>query len=310
MSGALALWLAAASVVQAPAAERTFEITYIAEVEVEEPSGTLTMWLPYPKRDDHQDVRLISIEAPVATKVYQETLYRNSMLYLSTPLEGIESPLRVEMSFRVTRREYEERDFEELEDPFGFVDASASRWLGPNRAIPGDDTVAAAASSIVGEEEAFVARARALFDAIVADGAPAGTGASPQDAFIAMSHSLGIPVRFHAGFVIPQVDEEEEEEEGTVEAGDGWAEFYVPGFGWVPVDVLGARRSDGSDGPDAYFGRIDANRVELSLGRDLTLNPQQAGPPVDVFLEPYAEIDGSPVRDIRRELHYRNPTEP
>jgi hypothetical protein len=38
------------------------------------------------------------------------------------------------------------------------------------------------------------------------------------------------------------------------------------------------------------------SRVTLSTGRDITLEPKQDGPPLNYFLNPYAEADGKPVK--------------
>jgi hypothetical protein len=46
----------------------------------------------------------------------------------------------------------------------------------------------------------------------------------------------------------------------------------------------------------AYFwGGIDPYRVALAKGRDLRLNPPQAGAPLNTFGYPYAEIGGKPL---------------
>jgi hypothetical protein len=41
---------------------------------------------------------------------------------------------------------------------------------------------------------------------------------------------------------------------------------------------------------DYYFGANDANRIEMSIGRDIRLNPAQAGEPRNYFVYPYVEI--------------------
>ena len=57
---------------------------------------------------------------------------------------------------------------------------------------------------------------------------------------------------------------------------------------------------------DYFFGAHDENRIEFTVGRDIKLNPQQADEPLNFFIYPYAEIDGKPVSDIRREFHYKD----
>ncbi len=97
-----------------------------------------------------------------------------------------------------------------------------------------------------------------------------------------------------------------------------WPEFYASGIGWVPHDVAVADifvgdfvltaentekvRLTTADGytaadpkkVDYYFGNLDDRRVTWSRGRDLTLDPPQAGGPVNALAKAYVEVDGKP----------------
>jgi transglutaminase-like putative cysteine protease len=73
-----------------------------------------------------------------------------------------------------------------------------------------------------------------------------------------------------------------------------WAFFRVPGKTWVPVDCSEGDRI--AERRDYFFGAHTPNRVTLSTGRDLVLEPRQAGEPLNYFLNPYAEADGKPVK--------------
>jgi hypothetical protein len=50
------------------------------------------------------------------------------------------------------------------------------------------------------------------------------------------------------------------------------------------------------DRREYFFGGHTSNRVTLSTGRDILLEPRQAGAPLNYFLNPYAEGDGRPVK--------------
>lgn len=305
--------------------EREFEFTYVAELTVPEGAERLQMWLPYPQRDDHQDIRHISIEAPIAYKMSQEFVHRNSILFLSAETAELESPdVRVEVKFKVTRREQVVTDYVELEDPMGGFDARARAWLGPDSLVPLDDVIRGRAEEIIAGKTTVVEKAQAIYDYTVDNLTydRTGTGWGRGDiyyacdtkrgnctdfhaVFIGFARAVGIPAKFEIGFPVPA-----ERGEGEIEGYHCWAEFYVPGFGWVPVDTSEANLNP--ERRDYYFGALDENRVQFTVGRDLQLNPHQAGGLLNFFIYPYAEIDGKKVANIERHFYFKDlgsPTE-
>jgi hypothetical protein len=71
-----------------------------------------------------------------------------------------------------------------------------------------------------------------------------------------------------------------------------WAKFLPRGRGWVAIDISEANKFP--EMSEYYFGNLTADRVTFSVGRDLTLDPPQAGPPLNFFVYPYVEVDGKP----------------
>lgn len=280
--------------------QRTIELTYVAELDLPEGANQVRMWLPYPRSNDYQDVRFLSIDSPVPTKLYQEYTYRNSMLFLSTPAAETDE-LRVAISVRVTRSEHEETEFAELEDPDGWIESSASRWLRPDGFTPIDESTRELAEALTEGKETVVEKARAIFDHVVAE--VQGDSIDLNRAFIGLSRAARIPAKLHAGFAIPPG-----EDRGEIDELHCWAEFYVPGFGWAPVDVFKAHRKPARR--EYFFGAHDAHRVLFTVGSDINLNPKQSGPPLSYFIHPYVEIDGKPVsesgHDVRRQVFYKD----
>jgi transglutaminase-like putative cysteine protease len=81
-----------------------------------------------------------------------------------------------------------------------------------------------------------------------------------------------------------------------------WSEFYLPGYGWVPVDPADVRKAMLKEGLDLkqaekyreyFFGAVDEYRIVLGRGgRGHYLNPPQKDGPLNYFMYPYAEVDG------------------
>ena len=55
--------------------------------------------------------------------------------------------------------------------------------------------------------------------------------------FISLSRTLNVPARFHMGFPIPN------DEEGKVGGYHCWADYYIEGKGWHPVDISEADKA-------------------------------------------------------------------
>ena len=103
--------------------------------------------------------------------------------------------------------------------------------------------------------------------------------------FIAMARSQGIPARFEIGFPLPA-----DKHSGEIAGYHCWADFYLDGKGWIPVDISEAWKHP--EKRDYFFGSHDVNRVQFSMGRDLKLAPAQEGKPLNYFVYPYVEVDG------------------
>ena len=80
-----------------------------------------------------------------------------------------------------------------------------------------------------------------------------------------MTRADGIPARFDIGFPSAR-----EQGPGEIAGYHCWAEFFARNIGWVPVDISEARKA--KEKADYFFGTIDANRVQFSTGRDITLS--------------------------------------
>jgi transglutaminase-like putative cysteine protease len=117
--------------------------------------------------------------------------------------------------------------------------------------------------------------------------------------FIGMMRSSGIPARFEIGFPLP-----DGKTEGDIGGYHCWAEFYLAGIGWVPVDASEAWKKPAKR--DFFFGAHDTNRVFFTYGRDIRLSPDQKGDPLNYFIYPYAETNGQPVKNLQTHFSFRD----
>jgi transglutaminase-like putative cysteine protease len=195
-----------------------------------------------------------------------------------------------------------------------------ARWLQPDRLVPIDGDIKKWAQEVVDKAGARsdLAKSRAIYNHIVAtvkyDKSGQGWGRGDiyfacdarrgnctdfHAIFIGYCRALNIPARFAIGFPLPP-----DRGAGQVSGYHCWAESYIKGIGWVPVDASEAAKNP--DKREYFFGAHDENRVEFSIGRDLLLNPKQAGEPLNYFIYPYAEVDGKTFTGIDKSFAFKD----
>ena len=298
---------------------RVFRFTYSFTVK-DIASGTkrVRVWVPVPQSDQHQVVRVLAVQAPVKTRMTEEPEYGNRMMYaeIQNPAQG-KAEFRLE--YQVTRREYSRGDYAQLEQKDqrpGLVNASMKRLVAPDTLIPTDGKMKKLADEVTGSQTGTVAKAKAAYDYLFANMRcdKSGTGWGRGDAvwacdskhgnctdfhspFIAMLRADGIPARFDIGFPLP-----EDKDKGNIPGYHCWAEFYAAKTGWVPVDISEAWKAKQKQ--DYFFGSVDANRVQFSTGRDITLSPKQDGQALNYFVYPYVEVDGKPYENLDKQFSF------
>lgn len=298
--------------------ERTFEFVYRASIS-EVPAGTkeLRVWLPYPTTDSNQEIFDMQVSSPADASVYTEPKYGNSILFIS--VKNPSAPIDIQMRFRVRRSEYLRKDFQKASyRAGGWLDPSVEMFLKPDRLVPMNDQVRKWALEVTRGKRTDLEKARAIYDYTLAtmkyDKSGQGWGRGDllyacdvkrgnctdfHAVFIGFCRAVGIPARFAIGFQLP-----EKRGEGQLSGYHCWAEFYLRGYGWVPVDASEAWKNP--DKKEYFFGGHDENRVQMSIGRDIVLRPKQQGEPLNYFVYPYAEADGKPLDTIKREFRFRD----
>ena len=300
---------------------RTFRFSYSFTVK-DIPPGTrkVRVWVPVPQTDQHQTVRILQIKAPVKTRITRESEYGNRIMYADI-LNPTSDKAEFTLEYEVTRREYTRGDYAELErrdksrQPV-VVPASMTRFIEPDNLIPTDGKIKALAIEVTGSQTGAIAKAKAAYDYLFTNMRydKSGTGWGRGDAvwacdskhgnctdfhspFIGMLRADGIAARFDIGFPLP-----ENKDKGDIPGYHCWAEFYAGKTGWVPLDISEAWKA--KEKQDYFFGSVDANRVQFSTGRDITLSPKQDGPALNYFVYPYVEVDGKAYDKIDKHFSF------
>lgn len=299
-------------------AVRTFEITYRAVIDgLPEGAREVKVWLPYPTDDESQEVEVTDVSSPYPTRVEKEPEFGNSVLYVAVE-EPAAEPVAIEMKARVRRTEKLRKDFDRAAGRDGEPPAEVAPWLEPDRLVPLDGRIRELAAEVTEGKETDLEKARAIYDYVVDTMSydKSGEGWGHGDIywacdmkrgnctdfhalFTGLNRAVGIPAKFAIGFPIPP-------DRGAGEIGGYhcWAEFWLDGYGWVPVDTSEARKHP--EKREYFFGAHDENRVEFSEGRDLVLAPKQAGEPLNFFVYPYVEVDGEPWEEVEQTFTYRD----
>jgi transglutaminase-like putative cysteine protease len=270
-----------------------FEFFYRAVVP--KLSDAARMWIPLPSSDNFQTVDIKSIKSPGKQEILQDRIYGNKVLMLS--LTTADSNKIFEMVINVKR--LEKGVYSEDIDPKKYLQAES---------LGGQDVMfKSIADEVVKGKTGDLVRARALYDHVIEKMryAKYGSGWGKGDAvfacdsergnctdfhsyFITLSRAVGIPARFAIGAAIPSA-----RDAGGVDGYHCWAEFYTEGR-WWPVDISEGDKC--SQLSTYFFGHHPANRIELSRGRDLVVEPGPVSGPINFLAYPVLEVNGKPVK--------------
>ena len=279
-----------------------FEFDY--RVKVPALAGPAKIWIPLASSDDYQQVLVESIHGPEAVQTLDETKHGNKVLFV--PLDPKDAGSSIEIQYRVARRE---------KAPYANTEEDVRAYLNPESLVPVTDTIREIAQKLVEGKPTDLVKARALYDhtietmryakygegwgrgdAVYACDAKHGNCTDFHAYFIALARSVGIPARFAIGASIPS-----ERNDGGIDGYHCWAEFLADGK-WWPVDVSEADKNSRLAG--YYFGHHPANRIELSRGRDLVVDPGPSSGSINFLAQPVLEVEGKAV-PIKADFTFR-----
>ena len=280
------------------------------------PAGSqdLRVWLPIPSDNELQTITNLKVLSPDPHRVTRDPVEGNRMVFVD--VSAAKAPYEITVSFDVARKT-------------GGIDAirrdlgpSGNRYLRPDRLVPIDGRYAELGEEVAGPGRNAADKMRRIYDHVVAtmqydykkqsphlgEGDVAfvcdykmGNCSDLHSYVIALARSQGIPTYLEYGFPITGIPLDNPiKPTGTVGGYHCWTWFYDAERGWLPLDASDGRRWLDSNRPDvkeklANQLVLERSAVAFSKGRDIALEPRQAGPPLNYFIYPYAEANGKPV---------------
>jgi len=278
----------------------------------------LRLWVPLPYEDRYQSISNLQVLTPVSYRIEHEKEYGDRYAYIVVKAEDSKRPFDVRVVFHTQRFEHRVALDNPGSIPAGRAPVATARFLQPDHLVPTNGVIGELSAEQTSGATQPLDKARKIYEYVVSTMKynKEGTGWGRGDAvwacdskrgnctdfhsvFIGMARAAGIPARFEMGFSIPA-----NSHEAAIPGYHCWAEFYISGFGWVPVDASEAWKNPAKH--DYFFGTTDQHRVMFSMGRDIRLKPAQKGDALNYFIYPYAELDGKPFTDLKSEFSFRD----
>ncbi|MFV1950936.1 MAG: transglutaminase family protein [Nitrospinota bacterium] len=297
------------------AKERQGIVTFKINLNTQNDTKRARLWLPYPLSDKHQRIEDVKIDGNFTkSAIYREPQSGTIYLFTEWPVRSDKKSL--ELSFKVKAEERILKDLKDTNDP---VPEEVKKFLGSNWWIPTDGKIKEIAVQITKGKKGILEKSRAVHDWVVEntyrDPRVKGCGlgiveqtlanrggkcADISSVYVALARAAGVPAREVFGLRLGRKSEQD-----MTGGFHCWAEFYLPGTGWVQVDPADVRKvmlvkklnlKQAKEFREYYFGAVDEYRIVLERGgRGITFQPSQDGEPLNYFMYPYAEVDGKPL---------------
>jgi transglutaminase-like putative cysteine protease len=293
---------------------RHFTFHYAFTVKNLPEGKKVRVWFPGAHSDPYQQIKIVNTTSEIPLKKTRESKYGNEIYYAET--SSAKSELHFDIEYDVVRHERITLGPSPHVTAVSLASEQRLIDLQPDALVPVTGLPAELATKVTEGKTDPLDRARAIYDYVFSTMRydKTGTGWGHGDVlyacdahkgnctdfhslFIAMARSQGIPARFEIGFPLPP-----DKHSGEIAGYHCWSDFYVDGKGWIPVDISEAWKHP--EKRNYFFGSHDVNRVQFSMGRDLQLNPPQAGKPLNYFVYPYVEVDGKEFSNVDLEFSF------
>ena len=291
-------------------------VTFTIAPTVDKATKTTRVWLPYPVSNKAQTISDLNVQGNFKNSaVYRDA--QSGALFLHADWPVVTEQPKLVMSFHVALSSRKVDAINESSLPI--PEPIRKQYLESTPQIPAR-MFAKQAQDIIAGKTTLLEKARAVYDWTVDNthrdpnvvgcglGVPGrtledceggGKCADISAVFVTMARAAGIPARDVYGLRLGSP------KNGNItSAFHCWAEFYLPGTGWVPVDPADVRKmmlvhdlklgdKAAEEWREFFWGGDDLFRVTLNKeSRGVVLTPRQNGAPINYFMYPFAQVDG------------------
>ena len=292
---------------------RSFTFNYGATINQVPKGAKVRVWFPIAQSNAQQKVSQTSTDVPAELKTNQDKKYSNNIGFFEVESDPA-VPIKFAVGYQVQRAQASVENVAS-----GLSDAEKANFLTANSLVPIDgkpqeqfgNLKLPAESMAAGEEIYNLVEEHMKYDksqpgygngdAAWACDSKTGNCTDFHSLFISLARSNSIPARFEIGFPLPA-----DKTEGKIGGYHCWAWFFAQGKGWAPVDISEADKHP--ELKDFYFGKLTADRIAFSTGRDIELVPKSASGPLNYFVYPHVEVDGEvwPKEKIALEFSFKD----
>jgi len=293
---------------------RTVDFNYEVFIEnIPEHTQELRIWFPYLSETPYQEIQKVDIEPQENANISYDKTYHNKILnYRITSPQN--SPLKFNVRYRIKRLEYSKH----VSTSSFLSEEDLRRYLQADQLVTISPKIKEMAEEITQAKTTTMDKARAIYDYVLKNVSydktipgwgngdtervcllKAGNCTDFHSLFISLARASGIPAKFVMG--VPLANDKRE---GEIPGYHCWAEFYDEQLGWVPVDISEAWKNKSKY--EYYFGAIGADRLEISVGRDIVLEPNVGAEPLNYFLYPYVEVDGNKFLQVKTSFRFKD----
>lgn len=305
------LCIATSAMAAPPSGTVTFQVT----PTVEKSATDVKLWIPYPLSDATQTITNVSVSGNHATSgIYRDPASEAVYLYATWP-KGTAKPA-LTLAFHIDQKDRSQTIGTENGAPYP---VEVQKYLNATPFVPADalemKRIAAVATK---GKTGTLEKARGVYDWVVdntfRDPAVKGCGlgdptrtlstckgggkcADLSSVFVTIARAAGIPARDVYGLRLSTPADGD-----ITSAFHCWAEFYLPGSGWVMVDPADVRKmmlvhklelKDAGDWREFFWAGDNLFRVVLGKdARGVRFEGAPTDAPVSYFMYPHATVNG------------------